>query len=197
MVDQVAIFFLAGHETSASALAWSLLMLALAPEIQDRLAAEVAGLPEAPDFSDIARLRLTRDVFRETLRLYPPVPMMVREAACPVHFRGRPVPRGAQIVLSPWHLQRHERLWPDPDAFDPDRWTRDDNRQPARAAWMPFSAGPRVCTGAGFAMIEGPLLLALLVRHFRFAPVPDADYTPVAHLTVRGRRGLPLIVTRR
>jgi cytochrome P450 len=197
MVDQVAIFFLAGHETSASALAWALLMLALDPAVQDRVAAEVAGLPEAPDFSDIARLRLTRDVFRETLRLYPPVPMMVREAQCPVRLRDRDVPKGAQIVLSPWHLQRHDRLWADPDAFDPDRWTREDNRIPAREAYMPFSAGPRVCTGAGFAMIEGPLLLALLVRQFRFAPVAGADYTPVAHLTVRGKSGLPLSVTRR
>lgn len=197
MVDQVAIFFLAGHETSASALAWSLLMLALAPDIQDRLALEVADLSDTPAFSDIAKLRLTRDVFRETLRLYPPVPMMVREARCPVHFRDRKVPTGAQIVLSPWHLQRHERLWSDPDTFDPDRWSREDNRQPAREGWIPFSAGPRVCTGAGFAMVEGPLLLALLVKHFRFAPVPGADYTPVAHLTVRGRNGIPLTVTRR
>lgn len=197
MVDQVAIFFLAGHETSASALAWSLVMLALAPDVQDRVAAEVASLPETPDFSDIARLRLTRDVFRETLRLYPPVPMMVREAACPQRFRDRDLDPGAQIVLSPWHLHRHERLWPDPDAFDPDRWSREDNRLPARAAYLPFSAGPRVCPGAGFAMVEGPLLLACLVRHFRFAPVAEADYTPIAHLTVRGRMGLPLKVTRR
>jgi cytochrome P450 len=197
MVDQVAIFFLAGHETSASALAWSLLMLALAPDIQDRVAEEAATLPEAPAFSDIAKLRLIRDVFRETLRLYPPVPMMVREARCPVHFRDRRVPKGAQIVLSPWHLHRHERLWPDPDAFDPDRWAREETRQPARAAFLPFSAGPRVCTGAGFAMVEGPLLLALLVRAFRFAPVEGADYTPVAHLTVRGKAGIPLTVARR
>ncbi len=176
MVDQVAIFFLAGHETSASALAWALLMLALAPEVQERVAEEVAGLPERPEFSDIARLRLTRDVFRETLRLYPPVPMMVREARCPVNFRGRKVKRGAQIVLSPWHLHRHERLWREPDAFDPDRWAREENREPARAAYMPFSAGPRVCTGAGFAMVEGPLLLALWSAPFalRLLPAPKS-----------------------
>ena len=197
MVDQVAIFFLAGHETSASALAWALLMLALAPEVQERVAAEVAGLPERPEFSDVAGLRLTRDVFRETLRLYPPVPMMVREARCPVRFRGRKVGQGAQIVLSLWHLQRHERLWEEPDAFDPDRWAREETRVPAREAFMPFSTGPRVCTGAGFAMVEGPLMLALLVRAFRFAPVEGAMVTPVAHLTVRGKEGIPLMVSRR
>ena len=197
MVDQVAIFFLAGHETSASALAWALLMLALAPDIQERVAAEVASLPDAPDFSDIARLRFTRDVFRETLRLYPPVPMMVREASCPVHFRSRKVPKGAQIVISPWHLHRHERLWTEPDSFDPDRWSRDENRVPAREAFIPFSAGPRVCPGAGFAMIEGPLLLALLVKDFCFSPAPGAEITPVAHLTVRSKSGIPLIVERR
>ena len=197
MVDQVAIFFLAGHETSASALAWALLMLALAPDVQDRVAAEVADLPDSPGFSDIARLRFTRDVFRETLRLYPPVPMMVRQAGCPVHFRTRKVPKGAQIVISPWHLHRHERIWTDPDAFDPDRWAREDNRIPARDAYLTFSAGPRVCPGAGFAMVEGPLLLALLVKSFRFAPVAGFDITPVAHLTVRSKSGIPLRVEKR
>jgi cytochrome P450 len=197
MVDQVAIFFLAGHETSASALAWALLLLALDPQAQDRVAAEVADLPAAPSFTDIARLRFTRDVFRETLRLYPPVPMMVRQASGPVQFRGRKVPKGAQIVISPWHLHRHERIWTDPDRFDPGRWAREDNRTPARDAFIPFSAGPRVCPGAGFAMVEGPLLLALLIKAFRFSPVPGAEITPVAHLTVRGKSGIPLMVERR
>lgn len=197
MVDQVAIFFLAGHETSASALAWALYLLALDPQVQDRVAAEAAALPDSPGFSDLSGLRFTRDVFREVLRLYPPVPMMVRENACPEDFRGRPVAPGAQIVLSPWHQQRHERLWINPDAFDPDRWQTKDGRLSARRAYMPFSAGPRVCTGAGFAMVEGPLLLALLVRAFRFDRIPGQDPVPVAHLTVRARDGIHLRVTRR
>ncbi|MDE3238805.1 MAG: cytochrome P450 [Paracoccaceae bacterium] len=197
MVDQVAIFFLAGHETSASALAWALYLLAAAPEVQERLAAEVADLPATLSFADLSRLRFTRDVFRETLRLYPPVPMMVREARCPVHFRGRRVKRGAQIVLSPWHQQRHERLWDAPDAFDPDRWQTEAGRTSSRQAYMPFSAGPRVCTGAGFAMVEGPLLLALLVRAFRFEAVAGREPVPVAHLTVRAKDGIWLRVTRR
>jgi cytochrome P450 len=195
MVDQVAIFFLAGHETSASALAWALYLLATHPEAQARVAAEAASLPEAPDFAALSRLKFTRDVFRETLRLYPPVPMMVREAARPEDLRGRQAAKGAQIVLSPWHLHRHERLWTAPDDFDPDRWTREETRACARDAYLPFSAGPRVCTGAGFAMVEGVLLLALLTRAFVFAP--GKTPVPQAHLTVRSKAGIELHLTRR
>ena len=130
------------------------------------------------------------------LRLYPPVPTMVRENACPEVMRDRPVAPGAQIVLSPWHLHRHERIWPRPDDFDPDRWQTEENRACARDAFIPFSAGPRVCTGAGFAMVEGPLLLAQLAAAFRFAP-GGADPVPVAHLTVRAQDGIRLQVSRR
>jgi cytochrome P450 len=196
MVDQVAIFFLAGHETSASALAWTLYLVALDPELQDRLAAE-ARAELAPEFAAVSRLKLARDVFREALRLYPPVPMMVREAACPERFRDRDVPRGAQIVVSPWHLGRHERIWSDPDAFCPGRWSTPEGRAAAREGFIPFSSGPRVCTGAGFAMVEGPLLLAMLLRQWRFAPVPGQVPEPVAHLTVRARRGIVLRVSAR
>ena len=196
MVDQVAIFFLAGHETSASALAWSLYLLATHPDAQARVAAEAAGFAESPAFAGLSRLRFTRDVFREALRLYPPVPMMVRETARAETLRGRPVTPGAQVVLSPWHLHRHERLWAAPDAFDPDRWQTDAGRESARAAYMPFSAGPRVCTGAGFAMAEGVTLLALLVAAFRFAP-DGPPPVPVAHLTVRARDGIALHVSPR
>ena len=127
MVDQVAIFFLAGHETSASALAWTLYLLALYPEWQERLAQESAALNEC-DFKVMSELKLSRDVFREALRLYPPVPMMVREAGCPHAFRGREVKTGSQIVLSPWHLHRHERIWARPDAFEPERWQTEEGR---------------------------------------------------------------------
>ncbi|MEX0364587.1 MAG: cytochrome P450 [Ruegeria sp.] len=196
MVDQVAIFFLAGHETSASALAWTLYLMALYPEWQDRLAEEAKALNDS-SFAVMSKLRLSRDVFREALRLYPPVPMMVREATCPERFRGREVPRRAQIVLSPWHLHRHERLWERPDEFDPSRWRTENGKQCQRTAYIPFSAGPRVCTGAGFAMVEGPLILSTLLRHFRFERVEGRDPVPVAHLTVRARDGIWLRVVER
>ncbi|HBZ42465.1 MAG TPA: cytochrome P450, partial [Maritimibacter sp.] len=198
MVDQVAIFFLAGHETSASALAWTLYLLAMYPGWQDRVAEEArVGLTTAEDFGQVSKLRVARDVFRESLRLYPPVPMMVREAACPERFRGRDIGKGAQVVLSPWHQHRHERLWERPDEFDPGRFGTENGKMCLRNAYMPFSAGQRVCTGAGFAMVEGPLLLAMLVRAYRFDLVPEKPAMPVAHLTVRGKDGIWLRLTPR
>ena len=195
MVDQVAIFFLAGHETSASALSWALYLLAMYPEWQDKIATEARGLE--PDFSNLSRLKVTRDVFRETLRLYPPVPMMVRENQTDVTFRGRAIRKGAQFVLSPWHLHRHERMWDRPDEFMPDRWSTEAAKASARDAYMPFSAGPRVCTGAGFAMAEGVLLLAHLVRSYRFERIAGRVPEPVAHLTVRSKDGIWLSVRQR
>lgn len=196
MVDQVAIFFLAGHETSASALAWCLYLVAMFPEWQDKLAAEAEVLTQ-PDFAVMSRLRLSRDVFREALRLYPPVPMMVRETACPERLRERDLPKGTQIVVSPWHLHRHTRLWDNPDGFDPARWSTENGKTCLRDAFIPFSAGARVCTGAGFAMVEGPLILSMLLREYRFELVPGKVPVPVAHLTVRAKDGIWLRVVPR
>jgi cytochrome P450 len=198
MVDQVAIFFLAGHETSASALAWALYLLATHPDWQERLAEEARALDTAPrDFRVMSQLRLSRDVFREALRLYPPVPMMVRETTCPERFRDRDVKPGAQLVLSPWHLHRHERLWDNPDGFDPARWGTENGKQCMREAYMPFSAGRRVCPGAGFAMAEGPLLLSMILRAYRIEAVTGKTPVPIAHLTVRARDGIWLRLVRR
>jgi cytochrome P450 len=158
------------------------------------LAVEAAAV--TPDFASVSKLRLSRDVFREGLRLYPPVPMMVRETKCREDMRGRAAPKGAQIVLSPWHLHRHERLWDNPDGFDPTRWGTENGKQCQRDAYIPFSAGPRVCTGAGFAMVEGPLLLSMLVARFRFE-LTDRVPVPVAHLTVRAKDGIWLKITER
>ncbi len=187
MVDQVAIFFLAGHETSASALGWALYLLAANPDIQARAAAEAMA---APDLGDLSGMPFIKAVFRETLRLFPPVPMMVREAAEACEFRGRNVPKGSLAILSPWHLHRHRRLWDHPDDFDPDRWQTQNGKACKRNAYIPFSAGPRVCSGAGFAMIEGVLLLSMLLAAYRFEAGPEP--VPVAHLTVRAKDGINL-----
>ncbi|MFK7751694.1 MAG: cytochrome P450, partial [Sedimentitalea sp.] len=196
MVDQVAIFFLAGHETSASALAWALYLLATHPEWQTRVAREASAL-KTGDFSEVAALKTSRAVFREALRLYPPVPMMVRENTCPERFRDRDIPRSSQMVISPWHLHRHERLWDNPDGFNPARWETENGKTCQREAFIPFSAGARVCTGAGFAMVEGVLILSKLVQAYHFEPVPSQIPVPVAHLTVRARDGIHLRVTLR
>ncbi|PID36821.1 MAG: cytochrome P450 [Rhodobacterales bacterium] len=199
MVDQVAIFFLAGHETSASAMAWSLCLLAQFPDWQEKVAAEAFQHldPERPDFAAVGKLRICRDVFREALRLYAPVPMMIREAQKDEPFRDRVLKKGAQIILSPWHLHRHERIWDKPHEFHPDRFATDNGKQALRKAYYPFSAGPRVCPGAGFAMVEGPLILSHLCRRFHFELVPDKPAVPTAHLTVRGADGIWLKITPR
>lgn len=194
MVDQVAIFFLAGHETSASALAWSLYLLAMFPDWQEKVADEAKNLTS--DFPFIRQLRVTRDVFRETLRLDPPVPMMVREAEKAESFRGRDVKKGSSIVISPWHLHLNNRYWNNLDGFDPNRWQGDEAHCP-KEAYLPFSAGSPVCPGAGFAMIEGPLKMASILQKFKLSceglPVP----VPVAHLTVRTKNGITLKCERR
>lgn len=198
MVDQVAIFFLAGHETSASAIAWGLYCLASDQEAQDEVLHEINTIcpAGAPRFSDIPKLRFTRNVFREVLRLYPPVPMMVRETSKPEVFRKRELPSGSLAILSPWHMHRHRSHWDDPDVFDPWRWDDEATRRVAQDCYYPFSKGPRVCPGAGFATVEGVLALAMFVREFQIAPT--AQYPiPVAHLTVRSEAGINLALRRR
>ncbi|TRD15304.1 cytochrome P450 [Palleronia caenipelagi] len=190
MVDQVAIFFLAGHETSAAALGWTLYLLATHPDVQEKVAKEARDFMADPDFRKLSRMPHTRDVFRESLRLYPPVPMLVRETTQAEDMRGRTSGIGDQIVISPWHLHRQTRLWDNPDAFDPDRWQTENGRARMRDAYLPFSTGPRVCTGAGFAMAEGVVLLAAILASWRVAPVDGRIPMPQAHLTVRSADGI-------
>jgi len=195
MIDEVATFFLAGHETGASALAWALYLLAESPDWQDRLAKE-ARQNLAADLGTVRNLPLARAVFREALRLYPPVAMTVRQCAQAESLRGRKAPKGAQLVLSPWHLHRHERLWDNPDGFDPGRWETENGKACQRDAFIPFSAGPRACPGAGFAMIEGPLILSALVGAYRLEPGPERP-VPIMRLTLRGKNGIHLRLSKR
>lgn len=187
MVDQVAIFYLAGHETSAAALSWALYLLAAHPGHQARVLEEAVDFARAPEFGRLRRLGHTRNVFRETLRLYPSVPMMVREAAQEETFRNRRIAKRAQMVLSPWHMHRNERLWSEPHRFEPDRWTKDT----PKGAYFPFSSGPRTCPGAGLALAEGVTHLAMLVAAFDLQTTDEVP-VPAAHLTVRSRGGIRL-----
>ena len=181
VIDQIAIFFLAGHETTASALAWALFLLSRDPDAQARARQEAV---DSPDMSGLNRMRFTSNLLREALRLYPPVPMMVRETTRAEALRNRTVPKGAALILSPWHLHRNPRHWDDPDRFDPDRFAEAGRH----AAYLPFSAGPRMCPGAGFAMVEMTLVLSQILLRWRVGPGPDP--VPVAHLTIRGREGI-------
>jgi cytochrome P450 len=199
LVDVVAVLFLAGHETSASALSWALYLLANAPQVQSRLADEaLAGWSgEAPQLRDIRSLDLAKRVLRETLRLFPPIGFLVREASGSDEIRGKRIEPGTTMVVSPWLIQRHRLFWERPDEFDPDRFLVASGIESAKSAYLPFSMGPRVCAGAGFAQQEVTLVLAMLVRRFRFEPVPGHVPMPVARLTTRSGNGVRLRLFRR
>ena len=199
LVDQVAMLFLAGHETSASALTWALYLVAQSPDIQDRMHAEISGL--CPDGevspSDMKQLELTWNVFRETLRLFPPVGFMVRQSAQTCPMRDKTVKKGDSVVISPWLIHRHRDLWQQPDAFNPDRYKDDQSRESLQKAYLPFGMGPRVCIGAAFALQEAVLILSSVVRHYRLQAVPGHVPQPVGRLTIRSANGVRLTLHRR
>lgn len=199
LLDQVSMLFLAGHETSASGLAWTLYLIANCPHIQDRMRAEADAVlgERAPEFSDMKKLELTRDTFREGLRLYPPVPFVGRDATRNEKMKTRTVKEGDVVFVAPWLMHRHQVLWDRPDEFDPDRFTTDAGRESVRCAYLPFSMGPRVCPGAAFALQEATILLAEFVRRFRVSPTPGHEPDPIARLTLRSSNGVPLIVQNR
>lgn len=199
LVDQVAMLFLAGHETSASALTWACHLLANAPEIQERMHEEAMQQfgERQPQSSDMKQLDLTWRVFRETLRLFPPVGFFAREAAHPCKLRDKQLPQGATVVVSPWLIHRHRQWWSEPDAFDPDRYTDEVSRESLKQAYLPFGMGPRVCLGAAFALQEATLILACLVRKWRIEPAPGHTPVPVGRLTVRSANGVHVILRKR
>ncbi|MEO1495043.1 MAG: cytochrome P450 [Pseudomonadota bacterium] len=187
MVDQVAFFFLAGHETSASALTWALLCLSQDTRYADRIVEEVhAECGDGPiGFDSRTKLRTTNAVFREALRLYPPVSFISRTALRDVTVQGREIPKDSVMILAPWIVQRHRRFWDHPDHFDPDRFDREGGTEAPPGAWFPFGAGPRVCTGAAFATMEAVLVLGTLTRRYRIEPVAPHRIRPTSRLTVR------------
>lgn len=199
LLNQIAMLFLAGHETSAAALAWSLYLIAQCPAVQDRLQAEAQGVlsDRQPDYSDMRDLPFTRDVFREALRLYPPVAIIARDATQCEHMRNREIAPGSVMFVQTWLLQRNRDIWPDADAFDPERWGCPYAKDAQRQAYLPFSLGPRVCVGAAFAMQEAALVLAMLLRRYRFEPLPgEPEPEPAARLTLRSANGIRLAVFR-
>ncbi|MCD2316048.1 cytochrome P450 [Sphingomonas sp. IC-11] len=194
LMGQVSTIFLAGHETSASALSWALYCLAEEAESQ-RIARDevlfVAGTrPIQAEM--IRRMPIIRNVFRETLRLYPPVAFMPREVSCPTQMRDKQLAPGAMVVVSPWLIQRNPEHWRCPHAFHPARFDDPDAKTKSREAWLPFGAGPRICVGAGFATQEAAVVLATLLRTFTIRAVPGEIPEPVSRLTLRPKRGVKL-----
>jgi unspecific monooxygenase len=193
--DQVATMILAGHETTATALFWSLYLLALDPATQDELAAEVAGVT-ANGALDIERLKFTRAVVDETMRLYPPAFLIARAAAGPDTIAGMPVRKHDVILVAPWLLHRHEKLWRDPNAFIPSRFMS-PAPAPDRFAYLPFGVGARVCIGAHFALVEATLALAKLIGAFRVELLDKAPVIPVGVVTTQPDRSPMFSITRR
>jgi cytochrome P450 len=192
--DQVATMILAGHETTATALFWALYLLALDPATQDEVAAEVQAA--AVDGAvDLDRLKFTRAVVDETMRLYPPAFLIARAAAGPDTIAGMPVKRNDVILIAPWLLHRHEKLWRDPNAFNPSRFMT--GTPPDRFAYLPFGVGARVCVGAHFALVEATLALAKMVGAFRISLLDKAPVTPVGVVTTQPDRSPMFAITPR
>ena len=200
LIDQIAVMFLAGHETSASALSWALYLVAQDRDIQDRMHAETElafGQEGGLQPRHFKFLKLTRDVFRETLRLYPPVSFVPRDITVPETMRDKKLKKGSAIFISLWLMQRHREIWKNPDTFDPDRFSRDDEKEAIRSAYMPFSQGPRVCLGASFALQEAAIILSMIAHHYEIAPVEGHVPRPVARLTLRSENGIRLRLRKR
>jgi cytochrome P450 len=193
--DEVATMILAGHETTATALFWSLYLLALDPATQEELAAEVRSVSAAAAL-DVERFKFTRAVIDETMRLYPPAFLIARAAIAPDTIAGLPVRKNDVVLISPWLLHRHEKLWREPNAFIPRRFMP-SAPQPDRFAYMPFGVGPRICVGAHFALVEATLALARLIGAFRLDLADKSPVMPVGVVTTQPDRSPMFLVTPR
>jgi cytochrome P450 len=199
LVDQIALIFLAGHETTATSLGWTLYLLAECPEWQDRVLAEIesvtGGAPLA--FEHLKHMESLRNLFKEALRLYPPVAFLPRMATKDMEMRGKQIKAGDMVQVAPWLVHRNSGNWACPHSFDPDRFTTPEGIEAARSAWLPFGRGPRVCIGAGFAQQEAAIILAQIVRNFALACPQGARPELEAKLTLRPKAGFPLLLTPR
>lgn len=199
LIDQLGVFFLAGHETTASALIWVFFILSQRPEFLRPLREEVTRTyGTGPiSFDKLRSLSYTRAVFREAMRLYPPITFIPRVATEPTRLGGYRVKRGAMLMISPWVIHRHEAHWPKPHVFEPQRFTGDGERSHRPGTYLPFGLGPRVCVGADFAAIEASLIMAELLRSFDFEILEPETVRPVARLTTRPREEIRARVHKR
>jgi unspecific monooxygenase len=192
--DQVATMILAGHETTATALFWALYLLALDPATQEEVATEVQAAT-ATGALDLERLKFTRAVIDETMRLYPPAFLIARAAGGPDTIAGRPVKPKDVILIAPWLLHRHEKLWREPNAFNPQRFMT--GTPPDRFAYLPFGVGARVCIGAHFALVEATLALAKIIAAFRVSLVDKEPVMPIGVVTTQPDRSPMFAITPR
>jgi len=197
--DEALTILLAGHETTATGLAWTWRLLALHPEVQARLHAELQIVLDGrtAQVQDLPRLEFTQAVFSEALRLYPPVYMLGRQALEEYPIASYTIPARASLIVSPFIVHHDPRWFPQPQRFDPQRWlTKSEIRQP-RFRYFPFGGGPRVCIGEPFAWQEAVLILATLAQDWQVSPLSDKPVEVLPRVTLRPKGGLPLRVERR
>ncbi|EIG60330.1 cytochrome P450 [Bradyrhizobium canariense] len=194
LVDEVATMILAGHETTATALFWALYLLALDPDTQEEIASETRG-EHLDSMADIDRQKFTRAAIEETMRLYPPAFLIARAAREKDNAAGVAIGKGDIIMIAPWLLHRHEKLWDQPNAFIPKRFM--STEAPDRFAYLPFGAGPRVCVGAPFAQAESVLALARLIGAFRVELADTSPVIPLGVVTTQPDRSPLFRITRR
>ena len=193
--DEVVTLFVAGHETTATSLAWSFYLLARHPDILQGVVAEADAFGDGPiEHYDPDRLALTTRVFRETLRLYPPLMMFPRRTLEEVEIGGTTLPPRTLVFVSAYAQHRRADVWEEPNRFDPDRFLPGREATRPKGSYLPFSAGPRFCIGMHFAMMEGPIVLATLLRRFRFEIDPTRTIVEDDFATLRPKGGVPAVV---
>ena len=192
LCDEIMMLLIAGHETVASALAWTWHLLATDPAAEAKLNAELAAVlgGRAPQVDDLPDLRYTQAVFEEALRLYPPASIITRKALADDVIGGCRVPANALVVASPYVTQRQAAFWPDPGAFDPNRFSEERVAGRPCFAFYPFGGGPRLCIGDQFALTEAKLVIATVAQRCRLTPVPDHPITVEPGVTLRPKYGL-------
>jgi cytochrome P450 len=199
--DESLTLFGAGHETTATALAWAWYLLATHQDVYKNMQQEVDSVlnGRAPTYADLAHLPYTLQVFKETMRLYPPAYGISRAALHDIEIDGYFIPKNRYVVVCPYTLHRRPDYFPVPEKFDPQRFTPENEKRLPRYAYLPFGAGPRICIGNHFAMMEGHLLLATLAQHVTFELVEGQQIVPDpnANLTIRPKYGVKMIVRRR
>jgi cytochrome P450 len=196
--DEAITLFVAGHETTATALTWTFYLLSQHPEIYQRLLAEVDAFGDKPPtFEDLPRLSYALQIFQEALRLYPPVPTLSRQATQAVEIGGYHFPAQSIIFFSPYAMQRNETYWPNANAFDPARFAPGEQEKRPRFSYLPFGGGPRVCIGNSFAMMEAQLILAAISKKATVSLQPGFTPMPQSEPTLRSGNGMPMTVTLR
>lgn len=197
--DEVMTLLIAGHDTTANALTFTLMLLAQHPEIEAKVVAEIESVigDRSPQYEDIPHLPYTEMVLKESLRLYPPAWIVGRELTQDCTINGETLPRGTVLYFSQWAVHRNKAFFPNPEQFNPHRWQGNLEQDLPRCAYFPFGAGARVCIGKAFSMMEAVLILATILPKFRFTPTSNKPVELLPSITLRPKHGLDMKITQR